>query len=193
MTQTKRHKVFISYYHDEDQEWKDRFVQMMGNRIVDRSVVLGDIVDTYAPTDDTLRRIREEHISEATVTVVLVGPCTWQRKFVDWEIGATLRDTNMNPRCGLLGILLPDHPNYGKPRYNPHLIPPRLADNVGGADSFACIYNWPGNRQVGRADNVQNWIHQAFKRRKRQPDPNIGRHPFGRNWNRPCNQGWQEG
>ena len=190
MAQTKRHKVFISYYHD-DEEWKDRFVQMMGNRIVDKSVNVGGIVDTNVPTEDTLRRIREEHISEATVTVVLIGPCTWQRKFVDWEIGATLRDTDMNPRCGLLGILLPNHPDFNNSEYNPRLIPPRLSVNCNGDDPFANIYKWPGRQQSAqRARSVQEWIHLAFKRRRRQPDPENSREPFGRNWNRPCNSGW---
>ena len=187
MPQTKRHKVFISYYHDQDQEWKGRFTEMMGDRIVDWSVNVGDIADTDFPTADTLRRIREEHISEATVTIVLIGPCTWQRKFVDWEIGATLRDTEMNPRCGLVGILLPDHPNFRDREPNPKLIPPRLADNLTGNDPFATIYKWPGRVQTGRAQTVQDWIHQAFQRRRRQPDPDNARPPFGRNRRGHCN------
>ena len=191
MPQTKRHKVFISYYHQDDQEWKNRFLRMMGDRIVDKSVDIGDIVDISAPTADTLRQIREDHISEATVTVVLIGPCTWQRKYVDWEIGTTLRDTDMNPRCGLLGILLPSHPDYRKPGYNKHLIPPRLADNLTGENPFAYICKWPGNRQSRRAGGLQDLIHKAFIRRTRQPDPDSSRLPFGRNWNRPCAQGWQ--
>jgi hypothetical protein len=168
MAQTKRHKVFVSYHHDGDGEWKDRFVRMMGNRVVgnrvvDSSIYVGDIVDTNFPTVDTLRRIREEHMSEATVAVVLIGLCTWQRKFVDWEIGATLRDTEMNPRCGLLGILLPNHPNFGKPGYNARVIPPRLADNCSGAKPFASIVDWRGRKG---ADDSQDAIHLAFRRRR---------------------------
>lgn len=195
MPKTKRHKLFISYYHQDDQELKNQFLQMMGDRIVDKSVNIGDIIDISDPTADTLRQIREEHIAEATVTVVLIGPCTWQRKYVDWEIGATLRDTNMNPRCGLLGILLPTHPDYDdyeKKAHHQHLIPPRLADNLSGADPFASICKWPGNGQRRHADNLQDLIHQAFKRRRRQPDPDNSRQPFGRNWNGPCAQGWRD-
>ena len=76
MAQTKRHKVFVSYHHERDEEWKDRFVRMMGDRMVDQSIDVGDIVDTNFPTEDTLRRIREEFISQATVAVVLIGLCT---------------------------------------------------------------------------------------------------------------------
>ncbi len=192
MPQTKRHKVFISYYHDDDQEWRNRFIRMMDDRIVDKSVDIGDIADAGSPTPDTLRQIREDHLSEATVTVVLIGPCTWQRKYVDWEIGATLRDTEMNHRCGLLGILLPTHPDFNRQSIKIRLLPPRLADNLVGDDQFAYIYKWPGKGHSERANNVQDWIHKAFQRRKRQPDPDNGRHPFGRNWNHPCDAGWQD-
>ena len=83
MPQTQRHKVFISYYYEDDEVWKDRFVRIMRGRIVDKSVKVGDIVDHNIPIEDALRRVREEHIAEATVTVVLIGPRTWKRKFVD--------------------------------------------------------------------------------------------------------------
>lgn len=188
MPRTKRHKVFISYHHEVDEEWKARFVGMMGDRIVDKSIYVGEIVDTSAPTTDTLRHIREEYISEATVAVILIGPRTWQRKFVDWEIGAALRDTAINPRCGLIGILLPTHPDFGTSTYNLSLIPPRLADNCMGDSPFARIVSWRGRRGM---DELQAHIHRAFVRRRRQPDPDNSRLPFGRNWNGPPNEGWQ--
>ena len=188
MSRTKRHKVFISYHHDLDEEWKARFVRMMGNRIIDKSIYVGEIVDTNSPTADTLRQIREEYMSEATVAVVLVGPRTWQRKFVDWEIGAALRDTAMNPRCGLIGILLPTHSDFGESLHDPRLIPPRLADNCIGDSPFAKIVNWHGRKG---ANDIQDYIHSAFLRRRRQPDPDNSRLPFGHNWNRHPNEGWQ--
>ena len=85
MYQTPRHRVFISYYH-EDQQYKDWFVQFMRNDLVDESVGDGDINDESLATE-TIR----QYILDATVTVVLIGPCTWQRKHVDWEIGSSLR------------------------------------------------------------------------------------------------------
>ena len=42
MQQAPRHRVFISFYHD-DQYYKDWFLQMMGDDIVDESVGDGDI------------------------------------------------------------------------------------------------------------------------------------------------------
>ena len=181
-----RHNVFLSYHHNQDQTHKNRFVRMMGDNIVDKSVDLGDIPDGHPPTESTLQRIREEFIAQASVTMVLIGPCTWKRKYVDWEIGASLRDTCTNPRCGLLGILLPNHPDYGEGTYSPHRIPPRLADNCNENIAFASIYDWTDN-----PTEVRRWIHQAFLRRRKQPDPNSSRHPFGQNWSGSCIRGWQ--
>ena len=50
MPKTRRHKVFISYHHGLDEEWKTRFIRMMGNQIIDKSIYVGDIVDTNFPT-----------------------------------------------------------------------------------------------------------------------------------------------
>ena len=150
----KRHNVFISYHHAQDQKYKDRFLRMMGNNIIDKSVDLGGIIDQNQPTEATLQHIREEYISQASVTVVLIGPCTWQRKYVDWEIGASLRDTNHNPRCGLLGILLPNHPDFQRRPHNPQLMPPRLADNCDENLKYAHIYDW--RRQCHRSPSVDS-------------------------------------
>lgn len=187
MAQTKRHKVFISYHHDQDQCYKEKFVRMMGNHIVDGSVNT-EIDDDQLPTERTLQIIREEHISTASVMVVLIGRCTWRRKYVDWEIGAALRCTDINPRCGLLGIILPDHPDYRSHKHNLHLMPPRLADNLDGDNSFAQIHRWP---QPWRTNDVKEWIHKAFLRQKKTPSPNNKRHPFAKNWRGRCADGWQ--
>lgn len=74
-TTTRQHKVFISF-HEEDIDYKERFVEMMRDHIVDRSVDTGDIVESGLPIDEIRRRIRDEYIADATVTVVLIGPCT---------------------------------------------------------------------------------------------------------------------
>ena len=181
-----RHNVFISYYHDEDQRYKDRFVRRMGNLIVDRSVDVGDIVDSNLPLDEIRRRIRDDFIRDAMVTIVLIGPRTWQRKHVDWEIHASLRDTDHNKRCGLLGILLPEHPNFRRSPRNPRLLPQRLALNCVGDAPYADIYDWTRN-----VANVQSWIHRAFQRRNRQPDPDTSLPLFADNRTGNPSRGWQ--
>ena len=185
MSQTPRHKVFISYYHEQDQEYKDRFVQMMGDDIVDESVDDGDIDDENLPTETIRQKIRDEFIRDATVTVVLIGPCTWQRKHVDWEIGSSLRKTKKNSRCGLLGILLPNHPDYRKPQHRPDQMPPRLADNISGDDPYAKVYDWSNS-----SSRVRDWIHTAFERRDGTP-PNNSRKQFKNNRSGDCARGWQ--
>ena len=40
--------------------------------------------------DYVMRRIREEYLSDTTVTLVFIGKETWTRKFVDWELAASL-------------------------------------------------------------------------------------------------------
>ena len=70
---------------------------MMGDNIIDRSVNIGDIPGPNPPTEATLQQIREEFVAQVSVTVVLIGRCTWQRKYVDWEIGASLMDTQTKP------------------------------------------------------------------------------------------------
>jgi hypothetical protein len=187
MPETPRHKVFISYYHDDDQEYKNRFAQMMQHNIVDKSVGDGDIDDNVA-VDTVRRKIREDFIADATVTVVLIGSCTWQRKHVDWEIGSSLRHTRTNSRCGLLGILLPTHPSFGKDTYDPRLIPPRLADNCDGDNPYAEIYDWPGGQH--RPARIREWVHRAFQRRNGTP-PNNSRQQFANNRSGACSRGWQ--
>ena len=183
MFQAPRHRVFISFHH-EDQAHKDWFVRMMGDDIVDESVEDGDIDDNIA-TDTIRQRIRDNFIRDATVTIVLIGSCTWQRKHVDWEIGSSLRATRLNSRCGMLGILLPNHPNAGASRYSLKLVPPRLADNVSGNDPYALVYNWSNN-----ATEIRSWVHRAFERRSGTP-PNNGRTQFRRNRSGSCGDGWR--
>ncbi len=188
-----RHKAFVSFHH-KDQQYKDYFLRVMRDDIVDQSVGNGDINDSN--TTETMRQqIRDGFIADATVTVVLIGPCTWQRKHVDWEIGSSLRSTQKNSRCGLLGILLPSHPNYNLQTYQPRLIPSRLWDNASesnfkGQDSYAQIYDWPYEYPI--ANNIRNWIHQAYLRRSQNPPPQNSRPQFGLNRSGACAQGWQD-
>ena len=183
--QTPRHKVFISFYN-EDQYYKDVFAQMMEYDIVDKSVSDGDIDDLNIKTETIRQKIRDDFIADATVTVVLIGPGTWQRKHVDWEIGSSLRHTKRNSRCGLLGILLPNHPNYNDRQYKLRLIPPRIADNVLGDDPYAYVIDWQNN-----ANTIREWIHRSFQRRYGTP-PKNNRPQYGHNRPGPSSRGWTD-
>ena len=132
----------------------------------------GDI-DPNLPTETIRQRIRDNYLRDTSVTVVLVGAKTWQRKHVDWEIASSIRDTAANPRSGLVGILLPAYPRGSLSSYNPRTIPPRLHDNI--ESGFAAIYNWSED-----AASVQAWIHAAYLRRSTE-QPDNSRQAFDRN------------
>ena len=179
-----RHKVFVSYYHDDDQYYRELFENMFLDYydiMVSKSVQLGDIDNERLSTDRIREIIRDNYLQDSTVTVVLVGAHTWQRKFVDWEIGSSIRATKNNSRSGLLGIILPTYPRPpGKPtHYYFHTIPPRLHDNIQcGFAEIQGLSNDP--------DQVQSWIHDAFLRRKeKQPDnsyPSFKQNRLGARW-----------
>lgn len=172
---SNRHKVFVSYHHALDQSYKNIFELRFGNAfgaIVPGSVQIGDI-NPNLPTDTIRQKIRDEYLRDTSVTVVLIGAETWQRKHVDWEIGSSIRHTQYNPRSGLLGILLPSY-SYPEPnKYNPYTIPPRLHDNI--ECGFASIHPWSDD-----AATVQGWIHEAYLRKSRV-NPDNSRASFGRN------------
>lgn len=182
MTVIPRHKVFVSF-HSEDIRYKDAIVQMMEDDFIDQSVGDDDIDDSLA-TDTVRQKIRDEYIRDATVTIVLLGTCTWQRKHVDWEIGSSLRDTKLNSRCGLIGMLLPTHPDSGSSKYYLSRIPPRLADNVLGENPFAYVVEWCTDSY-----QLRQWIHQAYLRRYGTP-PDNSRLQFKRNRSGDCLAGW---
>lgn len=155
------HKVFVSYHHANDQEWRNKFETMCLNTkiIISKSVQIGDI-DPNLSTETIRNKIRDEYLRDSTVTIVLIGTETWKRKHVDWEIGSSIHDTRLNPRSGLIGILLPTHKNYNENTYTPSIIPPRLYYNE--KSGFAKIYSWSDN-----IDFLQKIIHEAFERRKK--------------------------
>ena len=106
-----KHKVFISYYHAEDQYYKNYIDTYLSNNIINKSVVVGEYNSDNS--DEYIKRlIREEKISDSSVVVVLVGKNTKKRKHVDWEISAALRKS-VNGCSALIGILLPSVTAYG--------------------------------------------------------------------------------
>ena len=172
---SNRHKVFVSYHHANDQEYRELFEGLFSDVydiMVSKSVEIGD-VDPNLKTDTIRQKIRDEFLLDSTVTVVLIGAETWKRKHVDWEIGTSVRDTKRNPRSGLIGIFLPTHPDHGRDKYNPYTIPPRLHFNA--KCRFAKLYDWNDNPMI-----VQSWIHEAFERRN-EINPDNSYPPFVNN------------
>lgn len=102
------HSVFISYHHSNDQAWKDdldRFAEK--HRVFENhSVSLGDIPQNLQ--DERVHQfIKDEYLSNSTVTIVLVGKETKYRKHVDWEIYSSMLKNESNDQSGILVINLP--------------------------------------------------------------------------------------
>ena len=102
------HKVFISHHHKLDQAYKNQLVQFgkRHNIFIDRSVDTGEISDDL--DDQTIRQIiRDEYLRDSTVTILLVGLETKNRKHVDWELYSSMIDGTKNKKSGILVVNLP--------------------------------------------------------------------------------------
>jgi hypothetical protein len=123
------HKVFVSYHHANDQSRANHLRNTYGNdnTLIDRS--LADAYDDKTD-DEILALIRTKHLKDSTVTIVLIGSETAKRKWVDWEIYASLRPYDTRTRNGLLAIYLP----------NAGATPARLQDNLDSG--YAVSMKW---------------------------------------------------
>ena len=110
---TNKHKVFISYYHAEDQYYKNYLLDMneQFDVFVDHSVREHDIEDEGLSAENIRRIIRDNYIKDATVLILLCGKNTKGRKHVDWELNAAMYDSELNPRMGILVVNLPSSGN----------------------------------------------------------------------------------
>lgn len=126
-----KRRIFVSYHHGNDRPYYDNLSQFFS---ASYDVIQDNSVDRNIDstnTDYIIRNIRENYISGTSCTIVLCGAQTPWRKFVDWEIKATL-DKNH----GLIGINLPTNPNQqGK-----YTVPDRLHDNI--ISGYALWIQW---------------------------------------------------
>lgn len=151
-----KHKVFISFYHRDDQKYKNYIDTYLSGNIINKSVSDGEYSNDNS--DEYIKRlIREDKVSDSSVVVVLVGPNTKNRKHVDWEIYAGLR-SSINGSSGLVGILLPEFPLTTNGDYYTRDIPARLGDNVNSG--YARCYTW--NYAISHFDEI---IEKTFKDR----------------------------
>ncbi|NQU80948.1 MAG: TIR domain-containing protein [Bacteroidetes bacterium] len=103
-----KHKVFISYHHANDQVFKETLLQLneLHGLFIDASVDTGDIDENL--NDDVIRqKIRDDYLKDSTVTIVLVGMETKNRKHVDWEIYSSMFNGKVNKQSGVLVVNLP--------------------------------------------------------------------------------------
>ncbi|MGI9346949.1 MAG: TIR domain-containing protein [Gammaproteobacteria bacterium] len=115
LTQIKKHKVFISYHHDNDECYKEELIELneyYGEQIFDdRSVNTGGIDENLS--DERIREtIRDKYLSDTTVTIVLIGEETKKRKHVDWELHSSMYDGEVNKKSGIILMGLPEIQSY---------------------------------------------------------------------------------
>ena len=120
------HKVFVSFHHANDQKYKEGLVSWAEkNKVfIDGSVDMGDRsypaydIAVAGPVDmgeipedwddQKIREyIRDEHLKDTTVTILLVGTETKNRKHIDWELYSSMYDGTVNKKSGIIVILLP--------------------------------------------------------------------------------------
>lgn len=154
-----RHKVFVSYFHNADQGYRDYFERTFGHLFISKSVMPGGIA-TDLSTDYIKRLIQDGYISDSSVIIVLVGAKTWSRKHVDWEISAGL-SKKVGGYSGLIGVLLPSFPIQPGDQYRYDDLPARLADNA--KSGYAEIYAW--NWITASELNLKTAIQKAFDAR----------------------------
>ncbi len=152
--------VFISY-HEGDKLEVENFIKTFGpegdNVFIPKVVGLlgqGDFVNSSDP-EYIMRQIRSKYLSDSTVTIVLIGSCTHSRRYVDWELKASLRQENNSLPNGVLGIFLPSVKGLAH-------LPQRLTDNWKSEDinCYARVRTYPKT-----VEDLRGYIEDASKAR----------------------------
>ncbi len=185
----RKHKVFISYHHENDQYYKEELLKMNEKYdiFIDASVDTGDIKEDL--TDQQIReKIRDDYLKDSTVTILLVGEETKSRKHIDWELYSSMYDGKVNKKSGILVITLPEvkegsihaaHREYEKKYYpeipnwitgtreeyekeNPYL-PARIIDNLPEPYGKISVTKWDNIECI---DFLEYLIDVTFRDRK---------------------------
>jgi hypothetical protein len=151
-----RHKCFISY-HGADIDRVTRFVEDFNDVFIPRVVGVSDsdhFKDPISSEDEEYikNQIGSKYLSDSTVTILFVGSCTWSRKYVDWEISSSLRNSPVNKRNGLMAITPADR--------SQNKLPARFKDNWDGDKKYARYYFYPQSEA-----SLRSCIEDAFQAR----------------------------
>ena len=152
-----RHKTFISYFRGDEEEVAEFIATFDHERdvFIARAIGSDETMDELIQSENddyVMRRIREDHIQDSTVTLLFVGKNTWTRKFVDWELAASL---HQGPKAGLPNGLVA----ILSPELSKAILPDRFVDNW--ETGYAKFFPYPKNRA-----QLAKWIDQAFKSRE---------------------------
>jgi hypothetical protein len=150
-----RPRIFVSYQHSADQAYYNAFSNDYHDTY---ESVFDNSLEREIDSDNTayvIQRIRDKYISGTSCTIVLCGKTAHQRKYLDWEIKATL-----DKEHGLIGIQLPTLINGW---HEPVVVPDRLAANI--KSGYAVWKHW--NELVQNPAQLSSWIHDARNRSKK--------------------------
>lgn len=161
LSSAPRRKVFISYHH-ADQAEVESFIDLWCEKEkIFIPYVLGlsddednDIIDSTNP-EYVASQIRKKYIEGTSVTIVLIGSCTHSRRYVDWEIKASLTQGEDSLPNGLIGILLPSKGSSAH-------FPERFSTNWASAniDCYAKCFVAPSN-----GESLRGYIEDAYQAR----------------------------
>ncbi|MCE7518230.1 TIR domain-containing protein [Halomonas titanicae] len=157
-----RRKCFITYHH-ADQDEVSQFVRTF-DHVKDAFIARGlgremsDNIIQSTNTDYVMNQIRQLYLGNSTVTLVMLGKCTWARRYVDWEIQSSLRQGEITTPNGLVAIKLPSFEKDQK------ILPERLSNNLlqngSHEDCYARCIEYPRT-----TEQLVNAIEAAYQRR----------------------------
>ncbi len=148
-----KRKIFVSYHHANDQVYYDRFSKTFSDTY---DVIHDNSLDRNIGSTDTeyvMRKIREDYLTGTSCTIVLCGAETPNRKYVDWEIKATL-----DKKHALIGVYLP---TARKDTQGNIIVPNRFYENY--KTGFAFFVSWDSlfNVSGGLKDTVEKAVQHA--------------------------------
>lgn len=103
------HKCFISF-KGEDSAYKKYIQNVLNIDMVDKS--LNEPIES-SDEDYIMRKIRDDYLSDSTVTVFLIGAYSsenlgWEeQRYIKRELQSSLYNGKGNSRSGILGVVLP--------------------------------------------------------------------------------------
>lgn len=103
------HKCFISF-KTQDISYKEKIQKDLEIDMIDKS--LNQAINSY-DEDYIMRKIREDYLSDSTVTIHLIGKHSAENKlgedqtYIKRELQASLYNGRDNTKNGILGVVLP--------------------------------------------------------------------------------------
>lgn len=153
-----KRNVFISYYHGDQaavNEFVQRFARELGvftpYMLAEGQRFSDDIINSQDPRY-VMQRIRSRYFGQSSVTIVLIGSCTHSRRYIDWEIKASLQRGGVSGQSphGLMAINLCKF-NTAKE------LPRRFKLNN---SEYAPFYRYPES-----GNELRDWIERAHRAR----------------------------